>query len=135
MTGELPRRPVRRPSDRHDIRRVRLNGRRKEENSVFDPSVDVQADVDAINRGEARRQGEYWFVNERRYMRKPSGQLTPVDGEGVYYLDRVEYHALGAYNVYGVTEAAERYMNSAGIPEEKRGIARYIHQREYGDGQ
>lgn len=128
MSGELPKHPLRRPADRHEIRRVRLNKPRKNQNSVFDPSMNIQTDVDAINRGEARRQGEDWYVNRRRYQLKPDGVLFPVDGEGIYQPDRAEYQALAAYNEYGLTDAAEAYLSRAGVPEEKRVLARQLHQ-------
>lgn len=116
------------PVDRHFLRRINKDTVRKKTNSVFAPDVNVRADIDAINRGEAVRQGQHWQVNGRRYMIEATGRAFPVDGEGVYRLTRGQYAALAAYNEYGETEAAERYLRDSWIAPDNRELGKRLHQ-------
>jgi hypothetical protein len=86
----------------------------------------MQADIDAINRGEAKRGGRRWTVHGRTYEVDDFGHSWPVAGPGVYALDRGAFLALGIYNEFGVTEAAERLLNREGVAEEARTRARHV---------
>ncbi len=96
-------------------------------NSVFHPSVDVRADIAAINQGDATRQGEDWLVNGRRYRIEETGRAYPVDGEGVYQLRRGAYIALAAYNTYGQSERTRRYLDGNNVAQDERALGWRVH--------
>ena len=98
-SGPVRRQPtaeLRPPNSRHFIGRISASRRTKGRNTVVMSSVDVDADLAAINRGEGSWDpaGNGWEVNGRRYGVKPDGVSFPMSGPGVVELDRGEYRAL-----------------------------------------
>jgi hypothetical protein len=83
----------------------------------------MRADVDAINRGEAVRDGNRFTVNGRVYVSKGDGGSFPVSGSGVHRLPRGAFKALGVYNELGITDAAERQLDLERIHIEERAAA------------
>src|SRR5687767_13279006 len=69
----LPPRPARMPHRRHILAKVDQHTWAKAENTVIETWVDVRADIDAINRGDAVRRGETYEINGRQYQVKPDG--------------------------------------------------------------
>lgn len=67
---------------------------KKAANSVILPHVDVQADVDAINLGQAERVGSDFKINGRIYGVESNGTLFPRSGDGIIEMDRSSYGAL-----------------------------------------
>jgi hypothetical protein len=90
---------------RHSIRGVKENSRPKGKNTVADPSVDMKADVEAINNGQGTRNGNLYTVNGRTYERFDN-HLVPHSGPGFHPLDRGEFKALGIFNSQGNTPQA-----------------------------
>lgn len=87
--------------------------------------VDMRADIDAINRGDATRDGNRFSINGRLYVSKGDGGSFPVSGPGVHQLGRGAFKALGVYNELGMTDAAERQLDLQGIgPDERAAAAR-----------
>ncbi|MDP9927990.1 hypothetical protein J2X90_005151 [Variovorax paradoxus] len=92
-------------TSRHNIRGVKENSRPKGKNTVADPSVDMKADVEAINNGQGTRNGNLYTVNGRTYERFDN-HLVPHSGPGFHPLDRGEFKALGIFNSQGNTPQA-----------------------------
>jgi hypothetical protein len=131
MDANLPPRPVGPPNrDRHRIARVDQRTRARATTDVVESWVDLAADIAAINRGEAIRQGETYLVNGRTYRVKPNGTAFPVSGLGVHRLDRGAFRALGVYNVHGLTEFAESILERMRITPEARATARATYLAE-----
>ena len=84
--------------------------------------VDVQADVEAINRGLVERLGETYTVHGRTYGFY-QGRLFPKSGTGFIQLNKSEYRLLGIYNTYGDTPAAAHEIGHM------RGITRQERER------
>jgi hypothetical protein len=99
---------------------------------VVESWVDLPADIDAINRGQATRNGNRFSINGREYVSKGDGGSYPVSGPGVHQLGRGAFKALGVYNELGMTHAAERQLDLQGIrPEEREDAARaWLAERE-----
>jgi hypothetical protein len=129
----LPRRPLAMPNARHMLQKVRQTTVRKARNSVIAPWVDVQADLDAINRGEGVRQGNTFTVNGRTYGVEPNGTAFPMFGAGIHELDRGAYRALGVYNQFGNTPLAEQVLDLERITSEQRRRALDAWQDRRGD--
>jgi hypothetical protein len=104
--------------------------RAKKENTVVESWVDLRADIDAINRGEARRQGDTWTVNGRTYRVEPGGTVYPLSGPGLHHLDRGAYRALGVYNAFGTTARAEAILDNMNTELSAREAARRLWQEE-----
>lgn len=104
----------------------------KEKNTVTEPGVDVQKDMDAINAGDAARTGATFPVNGRTYGLH-DGTLYPISGAGFHQLDRGVFKALGILNESGPTERAFSILEKMGIGNAQRATAlrRYkvIHRR------
>lgn len=124
VNPNLPPREALPPNPRHRLRAVKEGTFATETNSVIEPSVDVAADVAAINRGEATRMGETYIVNERTYRLKSNGRLFPVSGPGIHQLGRGAFKALGVYNRYGVSPRPEEILDLQEIEPAEREAAR-----------
>jgi hypothetical protein len=108
------------------LARIRRKTRRKRLNAVVDSTVDMAADVEAINRGEAIRSGERWTVHQRTYHVDAMGHAWPVSGAGVYVLNRAAFLALGIYNEYGLSDVAESLLDLEQVSEVARTEAREV---------
>jgi hypothetical protein len=125
----VPNPPARVPNrNRHVSTRVRQSTRRKKTNTVADATVDMQADIEAINRGEATRAGDLWTIRGRTYCVDARGHAWPVSGPGLYILDRRAFLALAVYNEHGLTDAAERLLDLEGVPDIARAAGRRVWQ-------
>jgi len=111
VSGGQPIEPLRGPSSRHFIRNVRQNTFVRDWNTVIEPWVDVDADVDAIISGKATRRGDRFIVNDRHWGVETNGTLYPIDGPGCIRLDRESFRALGVYNVFGDTPEATAILD------------------------
>jgi len=130
--GDVPPVLVRIPNKRHVIKLVGPSSEKAQGkllNSVVESTVDLAADVTAINRGEGRRDGQHYWINGRKYFVKPDGGSYPVDGPGVHRLSGGAYQALKVYNEIGLTEAAETRLNLYHVTEDEREIARQLYGR------
>lgn len=110
----LPPRPVAAPHPRHELRRVNERSwtRRGDRNTVIEPSVDIGADVAAINRGEAIRRGDLFLTGGRLYRLEAGGRLYPVDGVGMRQMSGRAYQALIIYTQLGLTPRAEQVLDN-----------------------
>lgn len=127
--GDFPPRPLSVPNKRHRIDRIGLASRKSQGtllNSVVESWVDMDADIAAINRGEGRRDGEHFWIHERRYFVKQDGGSYPVAGPGVHQVSGGAYEALKLYNAYGVSEETERRLQRIGLSAEDRAVARRL---------
>lgn len=121
----LPPRRALMVDPRHRLVSVTQNSFVKDENTVYEPAVDVLADVAGINRGEAIRRGEFFLLpSGRLYGQEGSGRLYPIDGPGLHRLGRGAYRALGVYNEFGLSGQAEGLLDRRGIVQEEREAAR-----------
>lgn len=119
------------PADRHRLHKIKQNTVAKDKNTVIEGSVDVGADVEAINRGEAKELPNRQFeINSRIYGSHDNGRLYPIAGEGFHQLNRDAFKALGVYNKFGETPRAEEILDQMtdrkgqkGISEEDRDAA------------
>lgn len=126
---EAPSPPARVPDrNRHLLTRIRRTTRRKQRNAVVDSTVDMQADIDAINRGDGIRDGSRWTIHGRTYAVDATGHSWPVEGAGIYPLDRGAFLALAIYNEFGETATAERILDLEGIAAAARAEARRVWQ-------
>ena len=92
----------------------------------MDSTVDMAADIEAINRGEGFRTGERWTVHGRTYHVEATGHSWPVSGSGVYLLERAAFLALGIYNEYGLADVAEALLDLEQITDMTRSNARTV---------
>lgn len=92
----------------------------------------MRADVEAINRGEAVREGNRFTIHGRVYMSKGDGGSYPVSGPGVHQLRRAEFKALGVYNELGMTSAAERQLDlqRISLPERVTAARAWLAERK-----
>lgn len=80
----------------------------KNRNTLILPGIDVQADVRAINEGQAERRGMFFVINGRVYGQEPTGRLFPDHGDGFIFLGRPAMQALKILARYnGPTPQAE----------------------------
>lgn len=85
---------------RHDLNRITPKTHAQKKNSVVDPDVDMEADIDAIQRGEAtwRPESNEYEINGRTYKVENTGsdglRTYPTGGEGVHNLDQLGYRLL-----------------------------------------
>jgi hypothetical protein len=86
----------------------------------------VAADVRAINAGDAIRIGEILTINGRRYWVDQPNTLYPIDGDGFVPASRGTYKAVGIYNQYGLTSAAEEHLDQSLVTDDSRLEARRI---------
>ena len=118
---------LRRPADRHSALKVKQKTLAKEKNTVIEPGVDVQKDVDAINAGDAARTGETFTVNGRTYGLH-DGTLYPISGTGFHQLERGAFKALGVLNEFGPTERAFSILEKMGISDAQRATALRVYE-------
>lgn len=108
-----PNRVLAKPHPRHGLMSLSANHKPQAKNSIVLPSVDMEADIDAINRGEGYfdpSTGQSW-INGRRYGMHSDGKTFPMDGDGVIPVNRATFRALTIIRTYnGVTDMAERRM-------------------------
>jgi len=116
--GNRPIRPLRPPDGRHRATDASVRGKATSKNTVTLPSVDVSADVQAINQGRAARSDNMFEVNGRVYgVKEPTGQLYPVSGAGVFNLSRGAYKALRILNSMGYNETTVTQVSLGGIQD------------------
>lgn len=115
-------------------RRIFTHGGKGSKTTVFEPWVDVQADVDAINRGEGfvdTEKATIW-INGRTYGyhsdRGSKSRLFPKEGVGTIQLLDKHVRALEkviAYN--GLNERSERFLQlSPHLAEDDRELIRRV---------
>ncbi|MGC4106758.1 MAG: hypothetical protein QM753_10470 [Thermomicrobiales bacterium] len=118
MTGikQQPNVEVTKPASRHYITQVGKGSKSRpgDRNTIIDPWVDVQADIDAINRGDAYvdiGKANAW-INGRFYgYHSDTGTAWPISGEGFIELDQRQYSALKKVAEYnGLNTRSERYL-------------------------
>lgn len=129
-TLTLPAGGVRRPAPRHRAASVKQGTYPNNKNTVYDKSVDVEADIRAVNGGRAtlgrNSVGELTAtVNGRTYAVESNGTLSPRNGPGFHTLSRKEFKALGVYNKFGDSDRANSILTKMGIerPERSRALA------------
>lgn len=109
-----PDRVLIKPHPRHGLTSFSANHKPQAKNSIVLPSVDMQADMDALNRGEGffdPATGQSW-INGRRYGMHSDGGTFPIDGEGVIPVNRATFRALTIIRGYnGVTGMADLRMD------------------------
>lgn len=113
-TNRAPDVFVRRPHPRHLLMSISANHKPQRLNSVILPSVDVRADIDAINRGEGRFDPgtrQVW-IHDRLYGMHDDGRAFPKSGDGIVELSRGAFRALTILRAYnGLNEAADYRMS------------------------
>jgi hypothetical protein len=92
----------------------------------------MDADIAAINRGEAIRHGQTYIVNDRIYGLDPSGVAYPISGPGIHVLDRGAFKALGVYNRFGESARAEEILDAMGVQAASRAAALTAWRSERG---
>jgi len=127
------------PVSRHFITQVKQNTYAREINTVIAPIVNFQADVAAINAGEA----EYFIdnngatnfrINNRIYgVHQDTYTLYPISGIGLYQLDRGAFKALGVYNKFGDTTETRKILDKMGASPEQRQAALIAWQTTQGE--
>lgn len=132
----VPEDPLNGPSSRHQLNKVGQGTLAKDLNTVVEPSVDVSADVKAINAGDAveglTKNGiKTYTINGRTYG-VHDGTLYPMSGDGFHVLDRPAFKALGVYNKFGQTPEAEAILEKMGISESARAQALEAWQAGHG---
>ncbi len=110
------------PAQRHYASKVTQKTLVKENNTVIEPWVDVAGDVNAINAGNAIKDGQNFIINGRTYGYHDN-TLYPISGEGFHLLDRGAFKALGVYNNFGNTQKATQILDNMGMSEEARAAA------------
>jgi hypothetical protein len=83
----------------------------RDRNTVIEPWVDVEKDIDAILSGRSIRTGDTFEVGERRWGVESNGTLFPISGPGFIPLDRESFRALGVYNAFGDTPQAASILD------------------------
>jgi hypothetical protein len=119
MDANKPAIEVKLPSDRHYIHKVCQNSLAKTRNTVIEPAIPIKQDIADINTGKANYQKDkngidIYTINGRIYGVKPDGRSYPIEGQGIYQLNRSSYKALGVYNQFGQTIRAENFLDKMG---------------------
>lgn len=127
----LPRLPVNAPGSRHRFTSIGQKTVAKEKNTVIESRVDVQADVEAVRRGDAVKKGDTFTVNGRSYVMEANGTLYPTTGPGFHLLERPAFKVLGIYKTLGRTDRAEELLDRIGYAEEIREQARRVWDAEH----
>jgi hypothetical protein len=127
----FPKVPARSPDRRHFGHRITTRSRAKGKNTLIDKTVDVDADVAAINAGRASRDAATgnWVVNGRTYGMHENGTVFPVRGPGFHDASRGAFKALGAYNEFGgATAAAKRWIAQRKLSTEAAAEGLRLHR-------
>ncbi|WP_276480271.1 LamG-like jellyroll fold domain-containing protein [Paraflavitalea pollutisoli] len=112
--------------DRHVATKINQKSLAKEWNTVALPGVDFQADVAAINSGNASRVRDMFYTNGRWYSAH-DGTLYPVSGKGLFRLDRATFKVLGVLNVFGDTEKSAGILKNMKATSEQLQNAREVY--------
>jgi hypothetical protein len=88
---------------RHRLSRIGRSSQVKDQNTVILPSVDVEADLEAIRTGSAPWNGATgrYEINGRTWGVKPNGTVFPASGPGLVELSRPQFKALASLNSAG----------------------------------
>lgn len=126
---------------RHDLNRVTPKTHAQKTNSVVQPDVDMDADIEAIRRGEAKwNPDEHEYeVNGRTYKVENTGsdalRTYPTGGLGVHNLDQLEYRLLQSMiKNGGDTEAAwEQNRRNPNVTTERwsAALGAFSHHKSY----
>ena len=110
------------PNKRHFGARVKMSSTAKNQNTVIEPNINVQKDIEDLLAGNGKREGQNFIVNDRKYQLEDSGALVPVSGPGLHAMSRMEYKALGVLNDHGNTSQASSILDSLTdlTPEERQ---------------
>ena len=104
------------PNKRHDPCKTKGNDPTKDQNSMLDPAVDVNADMAAMNAGNFTRAGEDILVNGRTYGWHPDTGVTfPKSGPGVVQLDRNQHQFIKMLNGGSMEDAMKFANNKPGL--------------------
>ncbi|GEN08211.1 hypothetical protein SAMN05443572_106364 [Myxococcus fulvus] len=124
--GDMPAKPLKKPADRHSIRKVHQKSYVREDNSVVESRVNINRDVQDINEGKAKKGNESgvqtWTINRRTYG-SHDGTLYPMRGDGIHELNRGAFKALGIYNEMKDTPRAKEVLDKMKVPEADRKAA------------
>jgi RHS repeat-associated protein len=107
------------PNKRHFAASVRMSSTAKNITTVIERGVDIAKDIEAINKGLARRIQGNFEINGRLYG-VHDGALYPISGPGFHSLDRGAFKALGVYNELGNTAEATAMLDRMKIGESAR---------------
>ena len=116
------------PVDRHYLLRIKWNSPNAELTTVIDPSVNVAQDVADINAGRGTQVGNEITVNGRTYgLKGTSPTLYPIDGDGLYQLDRAGYAALKAYITKGIDGGMIQILSNPYISDADNAAAEKLY--------
>ena len=127
---------------RHDPDGIAARGksRKGDRNTMIEPWVDVRADIDAINRGEAivdRERATAWIHGRLWGFHTDTGTAYPISGTGFISLTQAQHSALRMIAGYThLNEDAERELRMRpSLTDEDREIVRYVWRlrRQLGD--
>jgi hypothetical protein len=83
---------------------------------MLDKTVDVSADMNALNAGNFTRAGDNYVVNGRTYgMHADTGRTYPISGPGVHQFSRSEHQFLRMLNARGLDAATAFGRNLPGL--------------------
>ncbi len=119
---------IKNPNARHYAKKVVQGSNAcvpKVDNTVIEPWVDVNADIQAIKSGQIQPVNGQFTVNGRIYAIH-NGAFHPVSGQGLHYLDRGGYQALSVYNKFGLTSQAEGILDNMKVTVAARSAAQEI---------
>ena len=89
---------------------------------MISPDVNVTEDIAAMNRGDAvpgvgPNGAKNYTVNGRVYEIEANGTVYPVDGPGLFPLNRPAFKALGVLNKFGNSDRAAEILASMKIAD------------------
>ena len=118
----VPERPFAYANKRHTVLGIGSKSRKAKHNlpnTVAELWVDLDHDVDLINRGfaEVRPNREY-AISGRIYRVKVTGEIYPVSGSGLHQLSGAQYYLLANYRSGKPVVVIERIIERHGIPAE-----------------
>lgn len=88
----------------------------------------MRADIAAINRGLATRDGDLFTVNGRTYCVDGQDHTYPVQGLGFHRVDRATFKALQVLRTLGETPQADLQLRYEGYTVEQIEMARRLHR-------
>lgn len=126
---------------RHDLNRVTPKTHAQKKNSVVQPDVDMEADIEAIRNGRATWNPDTneYEVNGRTYKVENTGKddlrTYPTGGVGVHNLDQLEYRLLQSMiKNGGDTDAAwEQNRRNPNVTPERwsAALGAFAHHKSY----